>query len=199
MMSVRGRRYYSHLRRQTTSPLKARALGLDVEIVETPETDADLLITSFRVRAYSEARHRQREAESFEASIHWSHVASVIARRTGERRGYEPSTRSELDADRTSSGAALGLRPAVRFFEADPVDELERALATRPQCFRLQFFGVGADLGPALLIETEIRALNASGAVREAVRADWPARATRMRLLDLEGHELFERFKADLR
>jgi hypothetical protein len=79
------------------------------------------------------------------------------------------------------------------------VDELERALATRPQCFRLQFFGVGADLGPALLTEREIRALNASGAVREAVQADWPARATRMRLLDLEGREIFERLRGDLR
>ena len=91
------------------------------------------------------------------------------------------------------------MRPAVQFFEVDPLDELERVLAMRRQRFRLQFFGVGADQGPAVLTETEIQAADASSAIREAVEARWPPRAVGLRLLDLEGREIFERLKADLR
>jgi hypothetical protein len=180
-----------------TTPLKAPTFGVDVESAETPEADADRLIASFRVRAYSEARQRQRQAESSEAASHWSQVSNVIARRAGER--HEPAVRSESDLDVTPSREALGPRPAVRFFEDDPVDELERALGSRLQRFRLQFFGVDADLGPALLIETEIQAHDASSAIREALRADWPPRASGLRLLDSEGREVFERLKGDFR
>ena len=52
---------------------------------------------------------------------------------------------------------------------------------------------------PAVLTETEIEAADASSAIREAVEARWPPRAVRLRLLDLEGREIFERLKADLR
>ena len=79
------------------------------------------------------------------------------------------------------------------------MDELERVLAVRLQRFRLQFFGVGADHGPAVLTETEIQAADASAAIREAAAARWPPRAVGLRLLDLEGREIFERLKADLR
>jgi hypothetical protein len=87
----------------------------------------------------------------------------------------------------------------VRFFEDDPVDELARAVAARPQRFRLQFFGVGADFCPALMTETELQAYDASGAIHAAVEVDWPPRATSLRVLDLEGREIFEQLKADLR
>ena len=116
-----------------------------------------------------------------------------------ERHDDESSTRTELDANVARGGGALGARPPVRFFEVDPLDELERVLAARPQRFRLQFFGVGADHGPAVLTETEIQATDASDAIREAVSANWPPRAVGLRLLDLEGREIFERLKADLR
>ena len=79
------------------------------------------------------------------------------------------------------------------------MDELVRILAVRPQRFRLQFFGLGADLGPAVLSENEIQAADASEAIRTAVAANWPPRAVGLRLLDLEGREIFERLKADLR
>ena len=79
------------------------------------------------------------------------------------------------------------------------MDELERILAARPQCFRLQFFGVGAAYGPAVLTETEIQATDASGAIREAVATNWPPTAVGLRLFDREGREIFERLKADLR
>jgi hypothetical protein len=196
-MSIRGRRPHSQVRRLVTPPASARA-AVDVEIAETPSADAERLMTTFRVRAYSEARLRQRRAAAPEAAAHWGQVANLIARRSGDR-SDEPSTRTELDARVARRSRELGVRPAVGFFEVDPLGELERVLAVRLQRFRLQFFGLGADLESAVLAETEIEAVDASSAIREAVEARWPPRAVRLRLLDLEGREIFERLKADLR
>jgi hypothetical protein len=173
-------------------------MGVDVETAETPSADADQLIATFRVRAYAEARQRQRRATAPETVAHWGLVANLIARRAEGSHTDESSTRTELDTH-AHRGRELGVRPAVRFFEVDPLDELERILAIRPQRFRLQFFGVGADHGPAVLTETEIQAADTSGAIRDAVAANWPPRAVGLRLLDLEGREIFERLKADLR
>ncbi len=197
-MAIRGRRSHSPVRRLTAPPASARP-GADVERAETPLIDADRLIASLRLRAYAEARQRQRRAAAPEAAAHWGQVANLIARRTNEPRGGEPSNRRELDANVASGGRAVGARPAVRFLEVDPVEELERVLAVRPQRFRLQFFGVGADHGPTILTEIEIQAANASVAIREAATISWPPRAVGLRLLDLEGREIFERLKADLR
>ncbi len=181
-----------------TPQVGARA-PVDVETAETPLADADRLIALFRLRAYSEARHRQRRAAAPEAAAHWGEMANLITRRTSEARGDDRSTRTELDANVARGGRDAGVRPHVRFFEVDPLDELERVLAVRHQRFRLQFFGVGTDHGPAVLAETEIQAADASAASREAAAANWPPRAVGLRLLDLEGREIFERPKADLR
>jgi hypothetical protein len=195
-MSTRGRPSHSHIRRLRAPPPKACAAA-DAERAETPLADANQLIASFRVRAYSEARRRQREAGASEAAAHWSQVSNLIARRAGERGGDKSSALTELDGDVADCGATA--RAAVQLFEVDPLDELERILATRPQRFRLQFFGAGADQGPAVLTETEIQAADTSGAIRDAIAANWPPRAVGLRLLDLEGREIFERLKADLR
>jgi hypothetical protein len=196
-MSTRGRPSHSQIRRLRAPPPKARAPA-KVESAETPLADANELIASFRVRAYSEARRRQREAGASEAAAHWSQVSNLIARHSGERRGDASSARTDLERD-VIDGGALGARADAECFEIDPVYELERVLAVRPQRFRLEFFGVGADHGPTVLTESEIEAPDASGAIREAVMANWPPRAVGLRLLDLEGREIFERLKADLR
>jgi hypothetical protein len=195
-MSIRGRRPHSHVRRLITPPASTRP-AVDVEIAETPRADADRLVATFRVRAYSEARQRQRQAAAPEAASHWGQVANLIAQRSRGRQGNEPSG-TELDAEVPARARERGVRPAVGFFDVDPLDELERVLASRPQRFRLQFFSLGADLGPTVLSETEIQAADASGAIRDAVTANWPPRAIGLRLLDLEGREIFERLKADL-
>ena len=83
-MSIRGRRPHSHVRRLMTSPASVRA-AVDVEIAETPLADAERLIATFRLRAYSEARLRQRRAAAPEAAAHWGQVANLITRRTSER------------------------------------------------------------------------------------------------------------------
>jgi hypothetical protein len=176
------------------TPTASARPAVDVEIAETPFADADRLIATFRVRAYSEARQRQRQAAAPEAASHWGQVANLIARR---RQGDETAT--EFDARPAARSRERGVRPAIGFFEVDPLDELERVLANRPQRFRLQFYCLGANLGPTVLSETEIQASDASEAIRESVKANWPPRAIGLRLLDLEGHEIFERLKADLR
>jgi hypothetical protein len=181
----------------TLRPLKARALATAADSTETPESDADRLVASFRLRAYSEARRRQHEAGTSDEAAHWAQVANLIVRRAGEGESKESAMRTGLDANVISRGE--GARPPVRFFEVDPLDELEHILTARPQRFRLQFFGRGADLGPAVLTESEIEAADASGAIQEAVEANWPPRAIGLRLLDVEGREIFERRKADLR
>lgn len=197
-MSTRGRRSHSHVRRLAAPHVSARA-AIDAEIFETPMADADRLIATFRVRAYSEARQRQRRAAAPEAAAHWDLVANLIARRTNGSRTDEFSSRTELEAGIAHRGRELGVRPAAGFFEVDPLEELERVLAVRAQGFRLQFFGVASDYGPAVLAESEIQAADASAAIREAIGANWPPRAVGLRLLDLEGREIFERLKADLR
>ena len=82
-------------------------------------------------------------------------------------------------------------------FEIDPLDELDRILAAKPQRFRLQFFGVASDRSPSIVLETEIEAADGSAAIRSAVRADWPPGAIGLRILDREGREIFERLRAD--
>jgi hypothetical protein len=179
-------------------PLRAHVSAI-VENAKTPLTDADQLIASFRVRAYSEARRRQRQAETPESASHWGQVASLISGRTGDRRDDEGSSRRETDVNGAALKRGSDHRAVARFFEIDQLAELERVLAVRPQCFRLQYFGAGDDNGPSVLTETEIQATDASGAIRAAVAAGWPPRAVGLRVLDLDGREIFERLKADLR
>ena len=198
-MTIRGTRSYPRMQRPMAPPLKASTGATAPESAQTPKSDADRLTASFRLRAYAEARRRQRQAGSSDGAAHWGQVASLIARRAREPRDDELPMRTELDANVSRGGVALGARRPVRFFEVDPLDELERMLVARQQRFRLQFFGVGADHGPAVLAETEIQAADASGAILEATAANWPPRAVGIRLFDLEGREIFERLKADLR
>jgi hypothetical protein len=116
--------------------------------------------------------------------------------------------RSHSHLRRPVAPAGAGRRPPDRvpsrrdgspdpFSEVDPLDELDRILAARPQRFRLQFFAVAGDRGPEILLETEIEAADASAAIRAAADADWPPKSIGLRILDGEGREIFERLKAD--
>ena len=196
-MSIRGRRSYSRIRGPFAPPPRAGEQAAR-ESGGTPEADSGRLIAGFGCGAYAEARRRQRQTRASEAGAHWAHVASLIARRTGEPRDGEFPARAKPDAGLAGGGENLPGPWPIRFFEVDPLDELERVLGVRLQCFRLQFFGAGPDLGPLVLGETEIEAPDASGAIRAAAQAAWPTRAVGLRVLDLEGREIFERLKADL-
>ena len=198
-MPVRGKRSHPNIRRFEAPTAGApEAAFVGVGSGESPEADADVLMAAFRVRAYSEARRQQRQAPARESAAHWSFVAKIIARRTGAEPGVEPSLRRAIDADLMSDrhSPARLLEP---FFEVRPLEELERILDAKLQRFRLQFFAVAGDLGPTIVAETDIRAADASDAIRTAAEAPWPPRAIGLRVLDREGREIFEQLKADRR
>jgi hypothetical protein len=105
-----------------------------------------------------------------------------------------------LGTGRAEAGVTSGRDGSpMAFSEIDPLDELERILAARPQRFRLQFFAVADDRAPSIVAETDIQAADPSAAIRAAADADWPPRAIGLRILDPEGREIFERLRADRR
>ncbi len=83
------------------------------------------------------------------------------------------------------------------FSEVRQLEELERILNAKPRPFRLQFFAVAGDHGPTVVAESDIRASDASDAIRAAAEAPLPPRAIGVRVLDREGREIFEQLKAD--
>jgi hypothetical protein len=97
------------------------------------------------------------------------------------------------------AGDARGNRLPDPFSEIDPLEELDRILAARPQRFRLQFFAVADGRSPSIVAETDIQAADASAAIRAAADAQWPPRALGLRILDRDGREIFERLRADRR
>lgn len=206
-MSARGRRSHPNLRRYLALP-PGRARGgpagapkaalVSVDSADPPEADADALIAAFRVRAHSEARRRQRQSPTREAAAHWGFVAKIIARRTGDEPRVEPSTRVAMDADLTTDRVSPGRSPGL-FSEVRQLEELERILHVKPRQFRLQFFAVAGNHGPAIVAEADIPAADASDAIRAAAEAPLPPRAIGVRVLDREGREIFEQLKADRR
>jgi len=65
-------------------------------------------------------------------------------------------------------------------------------MTRRPQTYRVCFFGrVGT------LHEVEIAGLDRDAAVRAVIKIPWPPAAVGVRLIDVEGHQVFEQLKAD--
>ena len=79
------------------------------------------------------------------------------------------------------------------------MDELVRILSARPQQFRLQFFAVADERGPAIVQEIALDAPDLEAAARAAAGSPWPQGAIGLRILDRDGRELFEQLKADRR
>jgi hypothetical protein len=63
--------------------------------------------------------------------------------------------------------------------------------------YRLQFLGPLTERGAPMLAETTVRAANIEGAIRYAGDAEWPPGADALRLVDLDGQEVYKRLKAD--
>jgi hypothetical protein len=210
MAPVRGRRFRSNNHRpgaRFAAPPPGATDGgtagtpddafLDIDSASPAEAGADALIAAYRLGAYSEARQRQAQAE--EAAARWDAVASIIARREEKHPGTGPVRRGEIEAHFASGRGASPPGSRRPFPEINPMGELQRILAEGSQRFRLQFFGVATDRGPAILSEADIPAADASDAIRAATERPWPARAVGLRILDREGREIFERLKADRR
>ena len=62
--------------------------------------------------------------------------------------------------------------------------------------YRLQFLGGPTALGTAVLIETTV-AGSVDAAIRHAAEVEWPPGATALRLVDLDGWEVYERTRVD--
>jgi hypothetical protein len=63
--------------------------------------------------------------------------------------------------------------------------------------YRLQFLSEPTEHGAAVLIETNVAAGNVEAAIRFAAEAEWPLGAVAMRLVDLDGQEVYGRTKVD--
>ena len=62
--------------------------------------------------------------------------------------------------------------------------------------YRLHFLGGPTALGTAVLIETTV-AESVDAAIRHAAEVEWPPGATALRLVDLDGREVYERTRID--
>jgi hypothetical protein len=65
--------------------------------------------------------------------------------------------------------------------------------------YRLQFLSEPTAQGATVLIETTVVAGGFHAAIRQAVEVAWPPGATALRILDLDGREVYERTKVDRR
>ena len=67
-------------------------------------------------------------------------------------------------------------------------------MTLQAQRFRVRYFG-----SSGTLYDVEITARDAAAAIRAAREAQWPQKAIGFRLIDIEGREVFEHLRADLR
>ena len=79
------------------------------------------------------------------------------------------------------------------------VDKMVRILDARPQRFRVQYFAVADQGGPAIVEEVVLDAPDFEAASRVAANLIWPHGAIGLRILDNDGRELFEQLKTDRR
>ena len=62
--------------------------------------------------------------------------------------------------------------------------------------YRIQFLASSTSHGATVLIETTV-AGSVDAAIRHAAEAEWPPGATTLRLVDLDGREVYERTRID--
>lgn len=124
----------------------------------------------------------------------WNLIAQAIARSTGRRIGGDTSirmaTKPVFAADREPSSPLKGPLHS----EPEALDELTRILTKRP--FRIQFVGTAPNRERPILKEVDIQG---SSAIIFAAKLAWPHETTGLRILDCEGREVFERYKAGRR
>jgi hypothetical protein len=165
------------------------------ERAERIEDEADELIRLLGDDAYAEARRREHTASSSATAREWNLIAMAIARSTGRRIGLDLSTPMAMNAvfvpdrepDRWTPRSSAELHPA---------DEFKRVVSAKSHLFRIQFL-CAAPTGLPVLNEVEILAASVSDAIVSAARFTLPPKTVSVRILDHEGHIVFERHKAD--
>jgi hypothetical protein len=63
--------------------------------------------------------------------------------------------------------------------------------------YRLQFLGCSTARGATVLIETNVVAGSVEAAITYAAETEWPPGAAELRLVDLDGRQIYERTKVD--
>lgn len=63
--------------------------------------------------------------------------------------------------------------------------------------YRRQFLGGSTAHGATVLIETDVVAESVEAAITYTAEGEWPPGATALRLVDLDGREVYERAKVD--
>lgn len=166
---------------------------------ERIDAEADALMRSLGVGAYSAARRREHEASSDATARYWSRVALAVARMTGKHIGVDTSTRMAMNAVFVPDREPAAAREPRSLSGFKPADELTRVRAATTHPFRIQFVGAASDHGSIILREVEIQVMDLSGAIVAAANIAWPPRTIGLRILDGEGREIFRRQKADRR
>jgi hypothetical protein len=164
--------------------------------IERVEAEAEALIRDLGLDAYSEARRRERASGEEGTAEDWRRVALGIARKTGKRIGFDTSSRMAMNVVFAPDRPAR-VRVPRSLPQIEPVEELERILSAPLQPFRIQFIGAGQSGTTVLLKEVEIEASGVSAAIVAAANEAWPIKTTRLRILDREGREVFDRQRAD--
>ena len=77
------------------------------------------------VDAYSEARHRERHADSAANAREWGRIAMAVARLMGKRIGIDTGTRMAANADFTSEpkGRSFTISPILSGSKGEPLPE----------------------------------------------------------------------------
>ncbi len=195
-MSLRARRPRRQARRHDAPPLSGRSGPARLASVVPPKSAANTDDIAARGRGGSVGR-RGSGPRLFGGAPPRAPGEQPARRRPLGRscrdRGpaYRPGGQRSLDANGDRRRPSGPFPPGASFPEVDQVGELERILAARPQSFRLQFFGVATELGPTILSECELRAADATSAIRAAADAAWPPQAIGLRIVDAEGREDF--------
>lgn len=65
--------------------------------------------------------------------------------------------------------------------------------------YRLQFLGPPTERGAPVLAETSLVAASIEAAIDHAVEAEWPPGAHVLRLVDLDGREVYQRHRDHIR
>jgi hypothetical protein len=103
--------------------------------------------------------------------------------------GIEIVRRSEFPAVAESVQADIDTaQPSVLIHSLSPVvweDDPNPPRGREPTWFRVQFLGLADDCSPQALGTVDLRAAEASTAMREAICMGWPPEAIGFRLLDL--------------
>ena len=150
------------------------------------------------VEAYSEARRREREANSIAEARQYNRVALAIAGRTCNAVGVGAGARMASDALLASTLETPAARPRAPLRDECRIGEMRSAAAGRTFAqFRLQFLAVADDRTLMIVKEHVVHAPDAPGAIRQALQIEWPPQAIGFKLIDQDGHEVFGRQNGD--